>query len=107
MMKKYFLLFLAAPLLAACGEGNKDYDATGNFIVCLILLSGLFTPVASMPAWAQWLTIINPCRWFIDGVRTVFVRGGDIGCVVPELLILSAFAVVMDCWAVRSYRKRG
>lgn len=31
MMKKYFLLFLAAPLLAACGEGNKDYDATGNF----------------------------------------------------------------------------
>lgn len=76
-------------------------------IVCLILLSGLFTPVASMPAWAQWLTIINPCRWFIDGVRTVFVRGGDIGCVVPELLILSVFAVVMDCWAVRSYRKRG
>lgn len=29
--KKYLLLLLSAPLLTACGEGNKDYDATGNF----------------------------------------------------------------------------
>lgn len=76
-------------------------------IVCLILLSGLITPVASMPRWAQQLTIINPCRWFIDGVRTVFVRGGGFMDFTSQTCALSIFAVVMDCWAAWSYKKRG
>lgn len=76
-------------------------------IVCLILLSGLFTPVTSMPDWAQTLTLVNPCRWFIDGVRTVFVRGGDATSILPQIVALSAFAFVMDVWAVGSYKKRG
>lgn len=76
-------------------------------VVCLILLSGLFTPVRSMPVWAQQLTLVNPCRWFIDGVRTVFVRGGGFVSILPQTLVLLAFAVVMDVWAVWSYKKRG
>lgn len=76
-------------------------------IVCLILLSGLFTPVNSMPDWAQRLTLINPCRWFIDGMRTVFVRGGGFMDFMPQTCALTAFAVLMDCWAVESYKKRG
>lgn len=76
-------------------------------LVCLILLSGLFTPVTSMPDWAQYLTLVNPCRWFIDGVRTVFVRGGGFTAILPQLAVLAVFATVMDCWAVSSYKKRG
>lgn len=58
-------------------------------VVCLILLSGLFTPVRSMPLWAQRLTLLNPCRWFIDGVRTVFVRGGGFQSIFLQVFVLS------------------
>ena len=75
-------------------------------VVCLILLSGLFTPVRSMPLWAQRLTLLNPCRWFIDGVRTVFVRGGGFQSIFLQVFVLSLFAILMGGWAVVSYRKR-
>ena len=42
------------------------------FVVCL-LLSGLFTPVRSMPSWAYLTTYVNPMHYFIDAVRAVFV----------------------------------
>lgn len=74
-------------------------------LVCFILLSGLFTPVQSMPQWAQTLTLVNPMRHFIDAMRTVFVRGGVFQSILPQLLVLTGMAVVINCWAVASYRK--
>jgi ABC-2 type transport system permease protein len=74
-------------------------------MVCFILLSGLFTPVRSMPDWAQTLTIINPMRYFIDGMRTVFIRGGNALSISYQLISLSVFASVMSLWAMWSYKK--
>lgn len=75
------------------------------FVVCLILLSGLFTPVRSMPHWAYLTTYVNPMHYFIDAVRTVFVRGGDFICVAHQVLALVVCAVIMNVLAVFSYRK--
>ena len=74
-------------------------------LVCSMLLSGLFTPVSSMPDWAQTLTLLNPVRHFIDGIRTVFVRGGNLHSIAPQLLLLAVYAAMMNVWAVISYRK--
>lgn len=74
-------------------------------MVCFILLSGLFTPVRSMPDWAQTITIINPMKYFIDGMRTVFIRGGNILSISLQATALGIFAVIMNLWAVWSYRK--
>lgn len=75
------------------------------FVVCLMLLSGLFTPVRSMPDWAYTLTYINPIHYFIDAIRTIFVRGGDFDCIKHQIAALCVFAVIMNCWAIMSYRK--
>lgn len=75
-------------------------------VVCTMLLSGLFTPVRSMPGWAQTLTLLTPVRHYIDAMRNVFVRGGGMASVLPQLLLLAAFATVCCGWAVISYRKR-
>ena len=75
------------------------------FLVVLMLMSGLFTPVRSMPRWAYLTTFVNPVSYFIEGIRTVFVRGGDIQSILPQLLGLSGFALLLDGWAVLSYRK--
>ena len=75
------------------------------FMVCLLLLSGLFTPTRSMPPWAYLTTYVNPMHYFIDAIRTVFVRGGGLAAVAHQVLALLAFSIVMGIWAVQSYKK--
>ncbi len=75
------------------------------FVVSMLLLSGLFTPARSMPDWAYTTTYINPMHYFIDAIRTVFVRGGDLRSIVHQLTALTGIALIMAGWAVASYKK--
>ena len=110
-------VYLLALLLAFCFSGFglviSNYNQTMQqamfvlwfFLVVLMLMSGLFTPVRSMPRWAYLTTFVNPVSYFIEGIRTVFVRGGDFQSILPQLLGLSVFALFFDTWAILSYRK--
>ena len=75
------------------------------FVVSMLLLSGLFTPTRSMPSWAYATTYINPMHYFIDAIRTVFVRGGDLQSIAHQLLALLCIALFTGFWAVQSYKK--
>ncbi|MCL2651940.1 MAG: ABC transporter permease, partial [Candidatus Azobacteroides sp.] len=75
------------------------------FLIILILISGLFTPIASMPDWAQKFTLFNPLRYFIEIMRMAYLKGSSIGHLTKQLLALGTFAVVLNTWAVMSYRK--
>ncbi|MGM9733384.1 MAG: ABC transporter permease [Prevotella sp.] len=75
------------------------------FVVCMLLLSGLFTPTRSMPHLAYLTTYVNPMHYFVEAIRTVFVRGGSFHSVAHQLLALLSIASVMGVWAVMSYRK--
>ena len=76
------------------------------FVVCMLLLSGLFTPTRSMPHLAYLTTYINPMHYFVDAIRTVFVRGGGLNNVAHQIVALLAIGMIMGAWAVRSYKKR-
>ncbi|MDR2971106.1 MAG: ABC transporter permease [Bacteroidales bacterium] len=76
------------------------------FLVVFILMSGLLTPIASMPQWAQWLTYINPLRYFAQIMRFVYLKGCSVSDIIPQLSALLAFAVGANLWAVVSYKKR-
>jgi ABC-2 type transport system permease protein len=45
------------------------------FMVIFILMSGLFTPIESMPLWAQKVTLFNPVAYFIKVMRMVLLKG--------------------------------
>jgi ABC-2 type transport system permease protein len=75
------------------------------FVIVFILMSGLFTPLRSMPAWAQAITIINPPRYFIEMMRMVYLKGSALADLIPQLTALAVFAVFFNLWAVFSYRK--
>lgn len=75
------------------------------FMLVFILLSGLFTPTASMPIWAQELTRINPLKYFIDIIRCVYLKGSSFADILPQFLVLVLFAVLANVWAIASYRK--
>lgn len=109
----YVLIILLAFVFSGLGLIVSNYsDAMQQamlvmwfLMVCLMLLSGLFTPIASMPNWARHLTFVNPLRYFIDAIRTVFVRGGSLSSIVPQLIVLIAFAAAINVWAVQNYKK--
>lgn len=77
------------------------------FVMILLLMSGLFTPVASMPGWAQWIAAFNPLKYFVFVMRSVFLKGSTLADLIPSLGALAAFALVLNSWAVVSYSKRG
>jgi ABC-2 type transport system permease protein len=76
------------------------------FVMFFQLMSGLLTPIRSMPDWAQWITYLAPPRYFIEMMRLVYLKGGYITDLMPQLLALVAFVVFFGVWAVVSYRKR-
>jgi len=76
------------------------------FLVVFILMSGLLTPIASMPRWAQWLTYANPLRYFAEIMRFVYLKGCTILDILPQLASLLAFAFTANLWAVISYKKK-
>ncbi|NBC18849.1 MAG: ABC transporter permease [Bacteroidetes bacterium] len=74
-------------------------------LVLFILMSGLFTPLESMPAWAQQLALLNPIAYFIEIMRAVLVKGGGWQTVQGPLGALAGYAAVVLSLAVLQYRK--
>ncbi|MDR2130668.1 MAG: ABC transporter permease [Odoribacteraceae bacterium] len=75
------------------------------FIMIFVLMSGFFSPIKSMPGWARAIAAFNPLNYFVEVVRGVYLKGSGVGDMTRPLLALSSFAVIMNAWAVWSYRK--
>jgi ABC-2 type transport system permease protein len=69
-------------------------------------MSGLFTPVSSMPHWAQRVAEFNPMMHFIMLMRNVMLKGAGFTDVVRQLAVLATAGVVVLTFAVRQYHKR-
>lgn len=76
------------------------------FIMILILMSGLYTPFNSMPEWAQKIGAFSPLTYFIDVMRCVYLKGSKLTDLLPQLFKLLAFVLVINSWAILSYRKK-
>lgn len=77
------------------------------FVLILVLLGGMFTPVSGMPTWAQLIALINPFNYLTNTFRMLYLNGSTLIDVSRDLLALGMIAVVLNGWAVYSYKKRG
>ena len=75
-------------------------------VMVFVLMSGLITPIASMPSWAQWITRFLPPRYFITIMQAVYLRGASVSELWVNYAALTAFAVGFDALAALTYRKR-
>ena len=109
----YLLSMLLALFFSSLGLIISNYSDTMQqavfvmwfFVVIMLLLSGLFTPTRSMPSWSYLTTYINPVSYFVEAVRTIFVRGGNFQSVWHQVVALSIIATFMGGWAIISYKK--
>ena len=109
----YLLSMLLALFFSSLGLIISNYSDTMQqavfvmwfFVVIMLLLSGLFTPTRSMPSWSYLTTYINPVSYFVEAVRTIFIRGGNFQSVWHQVVALSTIATFMGGWAIISYKK--
>ena len=107
--------FIAVYLLAVLGFGLlvSTYCETQQqamfimffFMMIFLLLGGLFTPIESMPKWAQWLTKLNPVAYLIEVIRMVMLKGSGLKNILPELGSICLMAIVLNSWAILNYKK--
>jgi len=104
----YLLAALGVGLLVSTMVSTQQQALFVSFFILLVylLMSGLFTPVRSMPVWAQWIAQANPVMHFIEIMRAVMLRGAGVREIAPSLGMLSLLAVVMFSLSMRQYAKR-
>jgi ABC-2 type transport system permease protein len=68
-------------------------------------MSGLFTPIESMPKWAQNITLFNPIRYFVEIIRMVMLKGATFSDITTQFSIITTYAIALNTLAVLSYKK--
>jgi len=79
-----------------------------SFFILMIylLMSGLFTPVDSMPRWVQLLSELNPVRHFVTIARDILMKGSGLAEIARPLGILAVYGALVLALSIRQYSKR-
>jgi ABC-2 type transport system permease protein len=112
----FFILYVGLGLfvLASTGIGllvssvaaTMQQAMLFSFLIMMpfALLSGLTTPISSMPGVLQYLTLINPLRYAINIARRVYLEGAGFGLLIPELwplVVIAALTLPIALWMFR------
>lgn len=94
-------------LLATYAKSEQQAQLTAFFVnPPLVLLSGATTPISTMPDFVQWLTYLDPMRYFIEVCRGVLLKGVGLETLWPQVLILLSFATVLMTLSIRQFRQQ-
>ena len=109
------LLFTSIFLLAMLGLGFMVSIFAENqvqsmfviifFFIVFILLSGLFTPLESMPNWMQTVNLVNPIAHFMEILKCVILKGSRLMDLKMYLVGISIFALLTNAVTIISYKK--
>jgi ABC-2 type transport system permease protein len=80
--------------------------ATSLFFQPFFMLSGFTFPIRNMPMVAQWLTFLNPVRYFMEIVRGVFLQGSGVEALWPQMVALAIFGVTILWLSVMRFHKQ-
>lgn len=79
--------------------------STFLFIFPANLLSGLIFPIANMPKIVQWITFINPLRYYMVILRGIFLKGTGFLILWPQMLFLLLIGIVILTISTLRFRK--
>jgi ABC-2 type transport system permease protein len=76
------------------------------FILPFFMLSGFVFPIANMPVVVQWLTYLNPLRYFLVILRGIFLKGVGLDVLWPQYLFLAILGGLVFSGAIARFKKR-
>jgi ABC-2 type transport system permease protein len=103
----YLLSFLSLGLFISTISRNQQQALVTTFFFTfpIILLSGFIFPIANMPKVIQWVTYVNPLRYFLVIIRDIFLKGSGLAILWPQLAALLGISLCVMVLAVRRVSK--
>lgn len=103
----FLLSSLAVGLLISTLCRTQQQAFATNFFVInpLFILSGFAFPIASMPVLLQWLSYVNPLRYYLVIIRATFLKGVGFSILWPEFSALAVIGTVLLSASVLRFRK--
>ena len=75
------------------------------FIMPAITFSGFGFPISTMPQWLQWLTYVDPLRYFLVVLRGVYLKGVGFSVLGPQMMAMGAMGVALLTISVFRFHK--
>ncbi|MGL4994011.1 MAG: ABC transporter permease [Bacteroidales bacterium] len=100
------LLLSIGFLISELSDNQSQAMFTTLFLIFIfVLMSGLLTPVESMPNWAQLINRANPLAYMVDIMRRIVLKGAGIIDLWHEIVVLILFSLSVNMIAIMNYRK--
>lgn len=98
---------LAIGLLISTLCTTQQQAFASNFFVLnpMFILSGFSFPIPSMPEVLQWVTYLDPLRYFLVIIRGTYIKGVGMDVLWPQMLALAALGIILIGIAVLRFRK--
>jgi ABC-2 type transport system permease protein len=75
------------------------------FIMPAVTFSGFAFPISTMPMWLQYLTYLNPLRYFLVVLRGTYLKGVGTGILWPQLLVMAGLGTILLTIAALRFHK--
>jgi ABC-2 type transport system permease protein len=76
------------------------------FATPTFMLSGFAFPIRNMPVFIQYITYLDPLRYFLEIVRGIFLKGAGLSTLWPQLSVLAFYGTAIMLLSALSFRKK-
>jgi ABC-2 type transport system permease protein len=99
---------LGAGLFLSTISHTQQQANLGSFFITTpaFMLSGFAFPISNMPTAVQYLTYINPLRYFMEIVRGIFLKGAGVSVLWPQMTILAVYGAIILALSALRFRKK-
>lgn len=103
----FLLTTLGAGLFLSTISQTQQQAMMANFFFSTpaFMLSGFAFPIRNMPLPVQWLTYLNPLRYFMEIVRGIFLKGVGASVLWPQMLCLAVYGVTVMVLSAARFHK--
>jgi ABC-2 type transport system permease protein len=104
----FLMTSLGAGLFLSTISQTQQQAMMANFFFSTpaFMLSGFAFPIRNMPVAVQWLTYLNPLRYFMEIVRGLFLKGAGVSVLWPQMICLAVYGVAVLTLSAVRFRKK-
>lgn len=104
----FLMTSLGAGLFLSTVSQTQQQAMMMNFFFSMpaFMLSGFAFPIQNMPVAVQWLTYLNPLRYFMDILRGIFLKGVGVTVLWPQMAALAVYGVTVLSLSALRFRKK-